>query len=58
MNSVQVSSSSFCMYIDDYYTNALRTNLVRSKSKNKNGLETITKFLIYDKTGVTSGVFT
>lgn len=55
MNSVQVSSSSFCMYFDANYTNALRTNLVRSKTKNKNGLETITKFLIYDKTGVIVG---
>lgn len=49
MNSVQVSSSSFCMYFDDNYTNALRTNLVKSKSKNRNGFETITKRIISDE---------
>lgn len=44
MNSVQVSSSSFCMYFDANYT-----NLVKSKSKNKNGLKTITKRIISDE---------
>lgn len=43
------------MYFDANYTNSLRTNLVKSKSKNKNGLETITKFLICDKAGVKVG---
>lgn len=49
MNSVQVSSSGFCMYFDANYTNALRTNLVKSQSKNKNGLEIITKRIISDE---------
>lgn len=49
MNIVQVSSSSFCMYFDANYTNERRTNLVKSKSKNKNGLKTITKRIISDE---------
>lgn len=49
MNSVQVSSSSFCMYFDANYTNALRTTLVKSKSKNRNEFETITKRIISDE---------